>query len=159
MLEDQQYIEAERAGSGITSMRSFAVFAFAHLLVKLPFSMAQDGVSTEVLYVVAGPSSTLSPISTMTYVIEGTPSALATSTTNTSGPATSVLQATSSQAASSSTSSSDSSYGQEYTAPDPDSVDTDGGASGSDNGSFSLSKGALAAIIAVVVIVAVFGGE
>ena len=95
----------------------------------------------------------------MTSVIEGTPSTFATSTTSTSEPSSPRLQATSSQAAPSSTSSSDSSYGQEYTAPDPDSVDTDGGASGSDNGSFSLSKGALAAIIAVVVIVAVFGSE
>lgn len=38
-------------------------------------------------------------------------------------------------------------------------VDSAAGASGSDSGSWTLPKGALAAIIAVVVVVALFGGE
>lgn len=111
------------------------------LLLQAQFSLAEATVT-----VVEKPSFT-----TTLAQHEATKTPQITSKTSPTTFSTSTVQATSSQAG----------YGYAASgSPNSDNgIDVEGGASGPDTGSFSLSTGGLIAVIVVVVAVAIFGGK
>ncbi|OQO13296.1 hypothetical protein B0A48_01524 [Cryoendolithus antarcticus] len=129
---------------------------FSLVLALAPLTLAQENVATVVVYVTADSTPTAAP----TVVQQIASSASATVTTPTQIPSSTLATSISSASAATPTASS-SAGGTEYNAPGgAGSTDSgsDLGASGSDGGNFfSLSKGAIAGIIVVVVLVALFG--
>ena len=84
------------------------------------------------------------------------PSSTTLATSTRSPTPTSVVQATRHQTY---TAIASASGGGGYSSYGSNAVDTDGGASGAQSTSFTLSKGALIAVIVVVTTVAVFGSK
>ncbi|OQO04002.1 hypothetical protein B0A48_10645 [Cryoendolithus antarcticus] len=127
------------------------------VLALAPLIRAQENVATVVVYVTADPTPAAAPTVLQQIATSTTPADLPSSTFATQ---TSSVDSISS-AASSTPSASSAAGGTEYNAPGSAgsaSSGSDLGASGSDGGnSFSLSKGAIAGIIVVVVLVALFG--
>lgn len=135
------------------------------LMALAPAARAQNGVATVVVYVTV-PASTPSTAATIHQQALSTasstsllPSTFATQISSSTPLAQSIVQATFTVSSAASTPTSPAGV---YNAPGAGAggaVDTEAGASGSDSGSFNISKGGLAAIIIVVILVALFGSE
>lgn len=132
----------------IATMKSLSFIALSFLLAHIPTILAEETVT-----LVEKPSSTFTlgqPHATKAS--DATPS----STPTTLATSTSVVQATRHQTQQyTSVPSASGGYGSYGS----NAVNTEGGASGTSTSSFNLSKGALIAIIVVVVSVAVFGSK
>lgn len=130
-------------------MKSLSFILLSSFLATLPKGLAG---TTATVTLVEKPSSTF----TLVDHRVATASSPDPTTFATSAKTTSVLQATKHEthqyAAVASASGGYSGYGS-------NAVNTEGGAAGTSSGSFNLSKGALIAIIVVVVTVAVFGSK
>lgn len=140
----------------------FPLSYLAVLMALAPTPRAQEGVATVVVYVTvpSTQSSTLAAVRAQAVSTESssqpTPSTFATLPSSSQPSAHSLVQATSTASA------TPTSPAGEYQAPGAgsgDAVDTAAGASGSDTASFNISKGGLAAIIIVVILVALFGSK
>lgn len=146
------------------------------IIATLPYSHARFA-TTVVVYVTVPPSNspTAAAIGAQAETAESTYSSLEFTSLSTGGSrapsavseatissSQSIHEATSSQT--SPTATSTPTVTPEISEPGASSlgsgeVDTEGGASGSSSGAFHLSKGGLAAILIVVILVVVFGSE
>jgi hypothetical protein len=134
---------------GIANMKSLLFIALSCLLA---FTMAEQ---TATVTVVEKPESTFTLVQHQATLVSA-PSSTTLATSTRFPTTTSVVQATRHQTY---TAIASASGGGGYSSYGSNAVDTDGGASGAQSTSFTLSKGALIAIIVVVVTVAVFGSK
>jgi hypothetical protein len=150
---------------------SLAIVAALAYVVQ---SQTQGADTTVVVYVTVRPSSTPAPVAIIpqaettehkqqdgkSTLLSSNSIIASTSPSAPSSPSHLVQEINSSQALPEVTTAT--STASTYYEPGPSSpgtIDTDGGASGSDAAAFRLSKGGLAAILIVVILVSLFGSK